>query len=239
MNAQQKQWSLGYRIALRKYLAQGAGASLAPALAHGRRAVTLGLEPLDIARFHKQALATLANPKATARARLAAEARATRFFAEAIVPLEDTHRAARRSASRVQQLTKTLRRRTVESAAAGRLLERGIARRRTAEAALRKSTTLRSRLTKESDRLQQSLRNQTHAILSTQEIKRRRASLQLRDEIAQTLLAISLRLLTLRTSAKASTENLEREIAETQQLVQQSVSTIQRLAHEFGTHHEG
>lgn len=224
---------------MRKYLAQGAGASLKPALAQGRRAVALGLEPLDLARYHKQALVSLAQPRLAARARLATEALATRFFAETIVPLEDTHRAARRSASRVQQLTKALRQRTVQSATAERLLEHGIIQRRTAEAALKKSTTMRSRLMKESGRLQRSLRNQTRAILSAQETKRRRASLQLRDEIAQTLLAISLRLLTLRTSAKVSTENLAREIAETQRLVQQSVRTIQRLAHEFGTHHEG
>jgi len=236
MNAQHSKWSAGYQTALRKFLAQGARASPRSALAQGRRALALGLEPLDLARFHKQALSALARPQDSARAKQAIETRATRYFEEAIVPLEDTHRAARQSVGRVQQLAHTLRQRTAETAVATRRLARGVDRRRGAEADLKKSTVLRTRLIKESARLQKSLRDQTHVILATQETKRRHASNQLQNEIAQTLLAISIRLSALNKTTKVSTEHLQREIAETQRLVRQSAKTIQRLAHEFGTH---
>ena len=82
------------------------------------------------------------------------------------------------------------------------------------------------------------MRHLTRKILSAQEDERQKTSRQLHDEIAQTLLAINVRLLTLKKAAKANTENLKKEIAETQRLVKQSVKTIQRLAHEFGVHHE-
>lgn len=236
MTTKHSQWSAGYRTALRKFLAQGARASPRSALAQGHRALALGLEPLDLARSHRQALSSLTPPLTSARAKQSLETRATRYFEETIVPLEDTHGAARQSVGLIQQLTQDLRQRTVETAAATRRLGNSIVRRRAAEAALRKSTALRSRLMKESGRLQKSLQDQTRAILAAQETKRRHSSRQLRDEIAQTLLAISIRLSALKTTTKVSTEHLQREIAETQRLVRQSAKTIQRLAHEFGTH---
>ena len=48
-----------YVTALRKQLKQGPQASLQPALGLGREAVALGLETLELARIHEQALATL------------------------------------------------------------------------------------------------------------------------------------------------------------------------------------
>jgi glutamine synthetase adenylyltransferase len=48
-----------YVAALEKHLKQGPQASLEPALKMGREAVALGLETLDLARIHEQALVTL------------------------------------------------------------------------------------------------------------------------------------------------------------------------------------
>src|SRR5206468_10017707 len=48
-----------YVTALRKHLKQGPRASLQPARGLGRQAVAIGLETLDVARIHEEALATL------------------------------------------------------------------------------------------------------------------------------------------------------------------------------------
>lgn len=231
-------WSRRYQTALRRYLAQGSAASVQPTLGLGRQAVILGLETLDLARIHEQALMALVSPSGSLRNMQKTIARAKSFFAEAIVPIEKTHRAAQETNVQVNQLTQTLRRRTMESSAATRRLKRGVARRRAAEAVLKKSGAHRIGLLQESRRLQNRLRDQMRAMLVAQESGRQKSSSQLHDEIAQTLLAIHVRLLTLKKATKASTESLKKEIAETQRLVKQSVAMIQRLAHEYGANHE-
>src|ERR1035437_3600652 len=85
-----------YVATLRKPLKQGPRASLQSAQALGRRSMALGLETLDLARFHEQALITLVLPgysPGTGERRIG---RAGTFFAEAITPIEKTHRGARR-----------------------------------------------------------------------------------------------------------------------------------------------
>src|SRR5579862_5953409 len=118
--------SRGYAAALRKYLKQGPRASLQPARGLGRKAVALGLETLDVSRIHVAALASLE----ASSSRDGIIKRAEIFFAEAITPIEKTHRAARKISSDLDRLTKTLSRRTAELAASGRSEERGIARRK-------------------------------------------------------------------------------------------------------------
>jgi len=219
-------------------LGQGPGASLQPALGLGRQAVALGFETLDLARFHAQALVALVSPRGSSRTRQRMIERAKNFFAETIVPIEKNHRAALKAAIRLHQLTNTLRRRTVESSASTRHLELGIAQRQTAEAALKKSAQQHAKLLTEAHRLQKHLRYLTHESLSTQENERQNTSRQLHDEIAQTLLAINLRLLTLKTSAKANTESLKKEIDNTQRLVKESVKSVNLFAHEFVIQHK-
>ena len=55
-------------------------------------------------------------------------------------------------------------------------------------------------------RLQEHLRHLTHQILAAQEDERKKISRELHDEIAQTLLGINVRLLTLKKGAAANTE---------------------------------
>ncbi|MGD0649825.1 MAG: histidine kinase [Verrucomicrobiia bacterium] len=223
-----------YVAALRKHLKQGPQASLQPALGLGRQAAALGLETLDVARIHEGALATLE----ASSSRDGIIKRAGIFFAEAITPIEKTHRAALKANARLNQLNNTLGRRTVHLAASNRSLKQGIVRRKAVEQALKKSAGHYARLLKKSRRLQEYLQHLTHQILSAQEDKRKKISRELHDEVAQTLLGINVRLLTLKKAAAVNTGGLKKEIASTQQLVEKSVKIMSRFAREFGIHNE-
>ena len=225
-------WAARYRRALRGCLEDGSGADLQSALGLGRQAVRLGLGTLDVAKFHEKALKALALPGGETKAGRRMTGRATAFFAETVIPIEGTHRAAVEDEARVKQLTRTLRQRTAETSASTRLWKRSIVQRKAAEVSLKESAKRRAKLVTESQRLQTHLRLLTHACLSAQENGRKSVSRELQDEIAQTLVAISVRLLALKEAAKANTENLKKEIAETRELVKQSSTIVIRLAHE-------
>jgi signal transduction histidine kinase len=220
-----------YVTALRKHLKQGSRASLQPALALGRRAVVLGLETLELARIHERAVTTLE----LSLSRNGFLRRAEIFFAEALTPIVETHRAARQSKIQLNRLNDTLGRRTVELAATNRLLQRGIVRRKSVEAALKISGEHYARLLKNSLQLQESLRQLTHPVLAAQEAERKKISRELQDEIAQTLLGINVRLLTLKQEARSNTKGLKNEIASTQRLVVKSAKSVRRAARQFGS----
>ena len=164
--------------------------------------------------------------------------RAEIFFAEAITPIEKTHDASLKANLRLGQLNKTLGRRTVDLAASSRFLKQGIARRKAVEEALKKSAEHAKKLLEESRHLHKHLQRLTHKILSEQEDKRKKMSRDLNDEIAQTLLGINVRLLTLKKEAAINATGLKREIASTQRLVDKSVKGIKRFTRECGKHHE-
>ena len=219
-----------YVTALRKHLKQGPRASLQPALGLGRRAVVLGLETLELARIHERALTTLE----LSNSKNGFIKRAEIFFTEAITPIVETHRAARQSKIQLNRLNETLGRRTVELAATNRQLQRGIVRRKSVEAALKKSGEHYAKLLKDSLQLQEGLRQLTHQVLAAQEDERKKISRELQDEIAQTLLGINVRLLSLKQEARNNTKGLKNEIASTQRLVIKSAKSVRRVAREFG-----
>jgi signal transduction histidine kinase len=219
---------------LQNHLRQGPRASLRPALGLGRQAVTYGLETLELARIHERALTTLE----LSNSKNGLIKRAEIFFTEAITPIVETHRAARQSKIQLNRLNETLSRRTLELAATNRQLQRGIVRRKSVEGTLKKSGERYTRLLKDSLQLQDGLRHLTHKILSAQEKERETISHQLQDEIAQTLLSIHVRLLSLKTAAKGNTANLTKEIASTQRLVEESVQSINRFARELDIHQQ-
>ncbi|MCL4789624.1 MAG: hypothetical protein KJ070_23020 [Verrucomicrobia bacterium] len=233
MNQKQNALSRRYGAALRKHLRQGPRASLRPALALGRQAAKLDLETLDVARMHEAALARL--EASASRDGLIKRARI--FFAEAVTPIEETHRAARKANVRLRHLRQTLDRRTRDVAASHRSLQQGIAQRKSAQRALRRSAEHSRKLLRESRRLQKHLQRLTHQILSAQEDKRKQISRELQDEFAQTLLGINVRLVTLKREAAANAGSLKKEIVSTQRLVDKSVRTIKRFAREFGIPH--
>jgi len=219
-----------YVTALRKHLKLGPNASLQPALALGRQAVALGVEMLELARMHERALATLELSKSKDGFMKRAEV----FFTEALTPIVETHRAARQSKIQLNRLNETLGRRTAELAVTHRQLQRGIVRRKSVEAALKISGEHYAKLLKDSLQLQEGLRQLTHRVLAAQEDERRKISRELQDEIAQTLLGINVRLLTLKQEARSNTKGLKNEIASTQRLVLKSARSVRRVASEFG-----
>jgi len=221
-----------YQSALQRHLKRGPRASLEPAHDLGRQAAALDLETLDMARFHEDALAALeASSSKDGYIR-----KAELFFAEAITPIEKTHRAALETNVHLKKLSQKLGRRNLDLAASHRSLKKDMVQRKAMEQALKKSAEHSRNLLKESHRLQNHLQRLTHQILSAQEDKRKEISRDLQDEIAQTLLGINIRLLTLKKEAAINSCGLEKEIASTQMLVNKSVKTIRRFAREFGIH---
>ncbi len=218
-----------YVTALRKHLNDGPRASLSPALVLGRRAVVLGLETLEVARIHERAIDIL---DLSARKNGHVK-QAEIFFTEAITPIVETHRAAQQSKIELLQLNVTLRRRTAELATTNRLLQRGILRRKSVEAALKKSGVHYSKLLKDSLHLQEGLRQLTHRVLAAHETERKKLSRELQDEVAQTLLGINVRLLSLKQEARINTKGLKNEIASTQRLVVKSAKSVRRAARKF------
>ena len=203
-----------------------------PALGLGRRAVALGLQTLELARIHERSLVTLElsnNKNGPVK-------RAEMFFAEAISPIIETFRAARQNKTDLRQTNATLTRRTLELASTNRQLQRGILRRKSVEAALKKSGARYTKLLKDSLQLEKGLRLLTHQVIAAQEEERNKMSHELQDEIAQTLLGINVRLLTLKQESRSNTKGLKNEIASTQRLVLKSAKSVSRVARNVGTH---
>jgi len=69
-----------------------------------------------------------------------------------------------------------------------------------------------------------------------QEDDRLKLSHELRDEIAQTLLGINVRLLLLKQAARNKAKGLKNEITSTQRLVVRSATLVRQLARELDNH---
>ena len=221
--------SKSYLAALRKHLQQGPRAGLQTANALGHAAVALKLETLELARIHEGAVATLE----LAGHKNGFLKRAEIFFNETNRPIEETHRAARQTGVRLSRLKETLDQRTAELAATNRQLKRGVVRRKVMQDALAKSGSHYKNSLEESLQLQKRLRLLTHRVMATQENERKDISRELQDEIAQTLLGINVRLLSLKQEAQNHSRGLKQEIASTQRLVVRSVRSVRRVAREI------
>ena len=231
MKQKQNGMSQRYAVALRQHLESGSRAnSSASALRLGRQAVTLGLETLELARIHEEALLTLN----LAKNRNGTVKRAERFFTDVLTPLVETHSTVRQNKLDLSRLNLMLDRRTAELAATNRQLQRGLTRRKQVEAALKSSGEHYAKLLKESLKLQNSLRQLTHQVLAAQEDERKKMSRELQDEIAQTLLGINVRLFTLKQESRTNTAGFKNKIASTQQLVVKSARSVRRVARRFG-----
>jgi two-component system sensor histidine kinase DegS len=88
----------------------------------------------------------------------------------------------------------------------------------------------------ESLELQKCLRQLTHRVLAAQEDERKKLSHELQDEIAQILLGINVRLLSLKQGARNNTKGLKKEIASAQRLVVKSAKSVRRFARELDFH---
>lgn len=229
----------GYLAALRALCSRQPGEKGMDA-AHqlGTQALGLGLETLDLAAVHHQALATLESAGGTPLELAAMTARATDFFAATLLPIEATHPTAVEASSNLDRLNAELGRITREMESTTRELERGISERETAEEALRTSRELSARLLEESQQLYSSVQELARKTLGANEEERRSLSRLLQDEIAQTLLGIHVRLLVLRGEVKANSERVRKEVDMTQRLVRKTVSTINLILRDFEIPHE-
>jgi signal transduction histidine kinase len=212
-----------YAAELRKHLQSRSKTGSHPAAKLGRRAVALGLETLELARMHEQALVTLKTPAGSPLFR-----RAELFFAEAIAPIVDTHRAARQNNTRLNRLNILLKRRTAELAATNHRLKEGIDRRRDVEASLKQRGDQYEKLLTESIGLQEDLRRMTRQMLAAQEEERISISRELQNEIAQTLLGINVRLLTLKRQASGNAQRIKDEIIAAQELAEKTAGSTRR-----------
>src|ERR1043165_2829822 len=118
-------------------------------------------------------------------------------------------------------------------AASNRKLEQEIIGRQVVEESLRRSQEHKSRVLEQSRDMQEQLQHLSRQVLRAQEEERKRISRELHDIIAQTLTSINVRLAALNKDAHSNPKSLERNIARTQELVQQSVDIVHRFAREL------
>lgn len=222
-----------YQEALRVHLKQGRSASPESARGVGSKALAAGLETLDLAKLHEQTLVTEVLPGCPAGKRLALIKQAGAFFALAITPILKTHHSAQEAEVHLKKFIEALSQRTVELAASNLELKQEVIQRKAAEESLKKSERHYSQLLEQSDRLQEQLRRLSRQILSAQEEERKKISRELHDVIAQTLTGINVRLAALKKEAANNTSGLDRNIARTQRLVQQSVNIVHQFAREL------
>ena len=222
-----------YHAALQQFLKEGPAASMAPAHELGRHAIALGLETLDLARMHEVALVSLVLPSYSSSTNDGLMGRAGLFFAEAITPLEETHRGAREANIHLNQMVLALSHRTEELASSVEELKQEVAQRTAMEESLRISQQTSSELLKKSRELQEELRLLSRQLLSAQEEERKKISRELHDVIAQTLTGINVRLAALKTDSTVSSKELQTRITSTQRLVEKSVDIVHRFAREL------
>ncbi len=222
-----------YRTALRRYLKDTTRAKPASALIVGQAATKLGMDVLEVAVIHEAVLIDEALAAKTARDRHRIVRRAAIFFAEAIVPIEATHRTAMDNNATLTRMNRELEQRTQAIAASQRKLTVEVAKRKAIEHDLRQSERESSRLLRQSHQLQEDLRRLSRGILSTQEDERKRISRELHGLVAQTLTAIHDHLTNLQDNATQDARELKKDITRTQKLVERSVDKVQRFAAEL------
>jgi len=222
-----------YQAALRKHLEGNRRATLLPARRVGDLALKIGMETLDLARLHDEALIALVLPSYSPGTREGMVRRAGAFFAEAIAPVEQTHRTAIEANLQLSRVNRSLRERSADLVASNVQLRKEIARRESVERSLKKSQQHYGDLLEQSRHMQERLRLLSRQLLSAQEEERKKISRELHDVIAQTLTSINVRLAALRQNSTLSAEGLARSIARTQRLVERSVNIVHRFALEL------
>ena len=230
MNQKLTSLSHRYAVALSKHLRQDSSETLLSALGFAREAAGLELEPKVFTRIHDRALAALE----TAPGQTELKKRAQAFLAAVLSRRPRIRPGARQGKTELSRLNQMLDRRTLKLAATNRRLRRDLLRRKSEEAALRGTGEHYARLLRQSLRLQEQLRLSTHRLLASREEDRKKLSVELRDEVAQTLLGVNVRLLSLKEGARKNKKGLKEEIASARRLVVESARSVRRVARKFG-----
>ena len=131
------------------------------------------------------------------------------------------------------KLSEEAQRRVEALADANRDLRQEVARRQAVEQSLKKSEQHQGQLLVQSHIMQDQLRHLSRLVLQAQEEERKRISLELHDVIAQTLTGINVQLAALAKGTRLNPDEFDRSIAQTQRLVETSVSMVHQFALEL------
>lgn len=233
MTTPHRKFAAQYLASLRAHLAPRRSTGSQSARALGRTAVAAGVTTLELARLHNQAVLALADSHSLADPRQRLAQRAATFFTHVLGALEVDRRATWESNRHLRQRNETLRRHTAALARANHRLQREVARRQAGEEKIKRSQARYRILLGESQAMQGKLRQLTRQIISAQEDERKQISRELHDEVVQTLVGINVALAALGAGAVVGAQTFHRQIARTQQLVQNSVSAVHRFAREL------
>ncbi len=226
-----------YLAALRSYLQDGSTIGFRLAHELGGEAVINGLEILGLARIHDAAFEVLLPPSATPAEREQLALRASGFFTEAIIPIENTHPTALDATLKIDQAADQLHQHTQALEYSNREIRQEITTRQLAEAALKTSEKSTTAKQAESRIVEQHLQEIVRKILCANEKERTMMSQILQHEIAQALLGIKIKLLALESEASANQLSLSEKITTTHWLVETSAQTLSNLIREFSIHH--
>ncbi len=220
-----------YHGALRDYLAQPGEATLQQAYELGRAAMSAGLGVFDVIRLHHQALndgVVSSDPTAVVRCAPMLEA----FLLETLSPFEAAHRGFRKAWERLEQLNSGLAGHNEALALSNAQLEEEISMRQRTEAQLRESKDHYFELFQKAHAMEESLRDLSAQVLTAQEEERKRISRELHDEIGQALTAVNVAIARLKKHAASDTE-LQKRIAEAEELLASSMETVHAFAREL------
>lgn len=226
-----------YLAALRAYLKDEVATDFRLAHELGSQAVVNDMEILALARIHDAAFEALPPPDACSAERELLSIRASRFFTEAILPIENTHPSALDARVELDQATDQLQQHTLALEDSNREIQQQITTRQHAEAALKTSQKSVGQEQAESLLLEQQLQEIVRKILCANEEQRAKMSKVLQHEIAQALLAIKIKLLALQSEVSAKQLSLSQEINTTNWLAETSAKTLSQLIREFSSHH--
>lgn len=223
-----------YAAALKTHLNPAGPGKARPAGDLGTDAMANGLDTLDLARIHDQALPSVM-PLDGISVVVHKEMikRAGGFFADAITRIEETHRAAVETNKQLSGLNQKLNQHARELAAMNLRLQREIDRRKKVEISLKASKLNTARLLAQSHRMQEQLRRLSHEMILSHEAERKQISRELHDQVSQTLAGINVHLAALKVEALSNNKGLAKKIAKAQRLVVKSVRIVHRFALEL------
>jgi hypothetical protein len=234
-----KRFSVRYFSALHAAVMAGSTEEAAErATELGYQAAALGLDTLDLARIHEEAVAELLPGEGDTEGEARLVTCAGVFFHSVLTPIEQSHAGVMGVESGIIKVKRELKKRALELAEAGRKLKAGVAKRKAADGFLKTSREKSAELLKQSRVLEGEMKAVTQKLFDTHETQRKTMSAKLHEEIAVTLLAIHVRLLALKKEASVNQASLTQEIVTASRLVDESVETINHFNREFGAQHE-